>query len=173
MIKLILAVVIGAVVVVVVMQNVSTSTESSSTEETTTEKITVSISGEVNKIGTYYVETGATLSDLIAAANDVTSNADSNAYNLDYILKDNQSFYIAPIYKTGETCSQVPITKVNVNTATQEELVTINGISTSLATNIISYRTNTGQFERLEDLMEVKSIGNAVFTKMRDYCTLK
>lgn len=177
MLKLIVAIVIGAIVMISVLGKIESSassdTDTSETSSSSSNTITVSITGEVNKTGTYYINNGGTLSDLITAAGGATSNADERAYNLDYILKANQSFYIAPIYNTTDTCAQTPITKVNINTADSDELLTINGVKSNIATNIISYRTTNGSFKRIEDLKEVSYVGSATFEKMKNYVILK
>lgn len=175
MIKAIIAVIIGAVLLIVVMSNVDKATgggEDPGSSDVDT-KYTVSIEGQVNSEGTYYISSGGKLSDLIDAAGGITSNADDRAYNLDYLLKNNLSFYIAPRYDTSETCAQVEITKYNINSAPAEELQKINGVNATVATSIIAYRDNGGRFNRIEDLKEVKGIGSATLTKMRNFVTLK
>lgn len=179
MFKIIALVLIGAVVMIVTLGNIEKADSSTTTTQTTdsssssTTSFTLSISGEVNKPGTYYIGEGSTLSDLITSAGGATSNADEKAFNLDYILKNNQSFYIAPIYNNSDTCSQVEIEKVNINEASNEELQTINGVKSSLATAIVSYRTTNGDFQRIEDVKEVSGIGSVTFEKMKNYITLK
>lgn len=53
--------------------------------------------------------------------------------------------------------------KVNINTATLEELSTLKGVGTKYAERIIEYRTNIGQFAEPDDLMKVKGIGPKTF----------
>lgn len=62
--------------------------------------------------------------------------------------------------------------KVSINTATKEELMKISGIGESKALAIIEYRKNNGNFEKLEDLLEVSGIGNALFEKIKDFIEL-
>ena len=50
--------------------------------------------------------------------------------------------------------------------------MTINGISASVASSIVSYRQNDGFFETLEELLNVYGIGNATYRKVRDYVIL-
>lgn len=185
--KTVAIVLIGAVITLVVFASVenkvnstsnSTTTDTTSTDSsssTSTSKYTVSISGEVNKSGTYYIEKGGTLGDLITAANGVTSNADDRAYNLEYVLKNNQSFYIAPVNTDNDVCGLVPITKVNVNTASETELANVNALSSSskIPSNIVTYRNTNGNFERIEDLKNVSLIGSATFEKLKNYVTIK
>lgn len=175
MIKAIIAVIIGAVVMIVVMSSVDKSISDSGGGGGTTDvtNLTVSIEGQVNKEGTYYIKSGGTLGDLIEAAGKTTDNADARAYNLDYVLKNNQNFYIAPLYDTSETCSHVEITKYNINTASSEELQKISGVTSKMATGIVSYRIGGTKFNRIEDLVNVDGIGAGTLSKMRNFVTLK
>lgn len=179
MIKIIIAIVLVTVVGLVVFSAVDSATSggggNEESQEVVSETFTVSISGEVNKVGTYYVEVNSTLSTLITAAGGATSNADEKSYNLDYVLSKNQSFYIAPMYKNSETCSSEPIEKININSASSEEILAAKGftIDQNKANNIVAYRESKGAFARIEDLMEVSYIGTATFEKMKDYVTLK
>ena len=60
------------------------------------------------------------------------------------------------------------IEKININTATEEELVQLNGVGYEYAARIIEYREEWGPFETPEDLMEVKGIGPKTFEKNMD-----
>ena len=175
MIKAIIAVIIGAVVLIVVMSTVDKNISGGGGEDTPTDvtTYTVSIEGQVNKEGTYYIKSDGTLADLIEAAGGVTGNADARAYNLDYALKNNLSFYIAPLYDTSETCAQIEITKYNINSASSEELQKISGVTSKMATGIVSYRIGGTKFNRIEELVNVDGIGAGTLSKMRNYVTLK
>ena len=61
---------------------------------------------------------------------------------------------------------------VNVNTATQEQLETLNGIGPSKAKAIIDYRTKNGPFKTVEDLDKVPGIGEGVIGKIKSDVTL-
>lgn len=50
-------------------------------------------------------------------------------------------------------------TKININTATQEELVQLKGIGEDLAKRVIEYREQNGPFEKIEDITKVKGLG--------------
>jgi len=61
--------------------------------------------------------------------------------------------------------------KVNLNTATKEELLTIPNIGESKADLIIEYRNNT-PFTSIEDIMNIKGIGSGIFEKIKAYITI-
>ena len=56
---------------------------------------------------------------------------------------------------------------MNINTATKEELMTLDGIGETTANKIITYR-RTKRFLEIEDLMNVSGIGEAKFSKIKD-----
>lgn len=55
---------------------------------------------------------------------------------------------------------------VNINTASQKELMTLSGIGEAKAKAIIEYRTKT-RFKKIEDIKQVKGIGQAIFDKIK------
>lgn len=59
-------------------------------------------------------------------------------------------------------------TKVSINKGTKDQLMTLSGIGESKADDIINYRNTNGSFEKIEDLMNVKGIGEAVFAKIKE-----
>jgi len=62
--------------------------------------------------------------------------------------------------------------RVNLNTATRDELMTLPGIGASKADAIIRYREENGPFASPEDVMNISGIKSAVFTQIRDLVTV-
>lgn len=72
-----------------------------------------------------------------------------------------------------ETNKEVTVDgKVSINTATIEELMTLEGIGESKAKSIIEYRQMNGNFEKIEDLLNVTGIGENLLAKIKENITL-
>lgn len=182
MVKIFAAVLITCVVMIVVFQvidpNVNTGGNANTqlvnqNTESSQDTISVSISGEVTRAGTYVLELNTTLDDLIGVASGLTTNADELAFDTSYLLEDKASFYIAPKYDHSDVCSMEPITKVNINKDNEEGLQNVNGIGSTVAKAIVNYRNTNGKFGRIEDLKKVSGIGNATFEKIKNYIRLR
>ena len=176
MIKILIGVVIAAFVVVigflVINPDLSSVNNNSITEVVDTNGSKYSIEGEVNKAGTYVLSDGITMKDLIEAAGGLSNNADELSFYESAPLTAGSTYYIASKYDEADICSKSEINKVNINEEDEATLMTINGISTSIANSIVSYRTENGIFDTLEELMEVYGIGNATYRKIRNYVIL-
>ena len=70
----------------------------------------------------------------------------------------------------AETLSNL---QVNINTAGTEELMTLPGIGQVRAAAIIEYREREGEFEKIEDIMNVKGIGTGIFSKINSLICVK
>lgn len=60
-------------------------------------------------------------------------------------------------------------TKININKATKEELMTLSGFGETKALNVLKYRSENGNFKKIEDIMNVSGIGENVFNKIKEY----
>lgn len=65
-----------------------------------------------------------------------------------------------------------PSSPININTATQAQFESLPGIGPKVAQRILEYRQKNGQFKKLEDLMNVKGIGEKTFLKLKPYLTV-
>ena len=74
--------------------------------------------------------------------------------------------------KKSESSNKENTGKININKASQSELKQINGVGDSTANKIIDYRENVGKFKKIEDIKEVKGIGDAKFEAIKNRITI-
>ena len=150
--------------------------------------IAVHVIGAVARPGLYEFPTGVRVQDAIDAAGGMLTEADSTLLNLAELLEDGQQLDIP--YKAGSqpvattTTLQLPssvtptptadpnVELVNINTASLEELESLDGIGSATAQKIIDYRTENGPFVSIEDLINVSGIGPAVMDQIRPFITV-
>jgi competence protein ComEA len=72
----------------------------------------------------------------------------------------------------GRPAAAAPSAPVNLNTATQAQIEALPGIGPKVAQRIIEYRQKNGQFKKIEDVMNVKGIGEKSFLKLKPYLTV-
>jgi competence protein ComEA len=77
----------------------------------------------------------------------------------------------SPAAKSASTVA-APTTPVNINTATQAQLETLPGLGAKVAQRIIEYRQKNGNFKKVEDLMNVKGVGEKSFLKLKPMLTV-
>jgi len=63
--------------------------------------------------------------------------------------------------------------KININTATAEQLSSLKGIGTKKAEAIVAFRKTNGNYKKAEDIMLVKGIGEKMFAKIKGNITVK
>ena len=150
-------------------------TTTNTTSETTTKKIiVVEIKGEVYYPGVYEFEKDeVVVQDVINMAGGLTKKADTSFINLAEVVENHSSITIGTydtvsyVLKENETNQ-----KVNINTCTIDELITLDGIGETKAKNIISYRKNNGFFSSIEDIKNVEGIGESLYQKIKDHITV-
>lgn len=136
------------------------------------------VKGEVYHPGVYQMKAENRVKDLIEAAGGFTPLADDQKLNLAQLLED-QMVIVVP--KKGEEVNselaQTPTPhkkevekegKVNINTATVEELKTLKGIGEKKAEAIIEYRKQNGSFKNKEELMKVRGIGKKLYESFQE-----
>ena len=177
-------------------ENNSISVNTISTQsETNEETIVVHITGEIKKEGVIYLEKGSRIIDAIKKAGGATKQADLSQVNLAYELQDGQKIYIpnkneeiteyivdGKMSDTGsnknsekssiEGNSNYENVKININTATLAELDNLPGIGPAIAQKIIEYREEDGGFNSIEDLQNVKGIGQAKYEDIKERVTV-
>lgn len=150
----------------------------------------VQVNGAVLNPGLVRLSNGARVDDAIKAAGGSTSDADLSRLNLAKKVSDGELVVVPrigdptpnPLTSTPTprasstprpTLTATPIVLININTATAAELDKLPGIGASTAQRIIEYRQANGPFQRIEDLMKVKGIGQAEFDAIKNLIVVK
>ena len=150
-------------------------TEESSADESSPEMIIVDVAGAVNSPKVVELPADSRVADAISAAGGLTKDADTSQINQAAFLNDGEKIYIPEIGEddlTGmgvSTSIAEAASKIDINTATSEELQTLNGVGPATAEKIISYRSDVGYFRDIDELKNVDGIGDKTFEKLKDY----
>lgn len=142
------------------------------------EDLKVHVAGAVARPGVYAVQHKDRVEDVLSLAEPLPE-ADLDALNLAAYLRDEQRIYVpyrnvlGVVDAVGTIGSEIfgERGKVNLNTATKEELVTLPGIGPTLAQRIIDYRNKEGPFRAVEDLKQVSGIGEKKFQELESLVT--
>lgn len=134
------------------------------------EDIYIHISGEVKYPGIVELKSGSRLIDAVDKSGGISDDVDLDKINLAMVLEDEQKIYIPRIGEetTEETSVSTTESKVNINTADRETLMTLPGIGEKTADKIIKYRTEQS-FKSIEEIQDVPGIGPAKFNELKDY----
>lgn len=133
----------------------------------------VYVCGEVKNPGVYEFSSGSRIYQAIEAAGGMTEKADRTSINQAELLEDGEQIYVP----SGEEALRQPENdnaaaetngKINLNTATKEELQTLPGIGEAKALSILAYREANGRFKSPEEIMKIEGIKNGVFNKIKD-----
>ncbi len=137
--------------------------------------IYVDIKGEIMNPGVYKVSEETRLFQLIALAGGITGDADILAFNFSAVVRDEQVIYIPAISEEYPLITEVEDNKtselININRATLEQLDSLPGIGPATAQSIIDYRVENGEFESIDNLIEVPGIGEATLSEIREFIT--
>ncbi|MGT2930289.1 helix-hairpin-helix domain-containing protein [Streptococcus dentasini] len=162
----------------------SSSFGSSSDAHKQTDTIVVDVKGAVKAEGVYELPAGSRVTDAIKKAGGFADNANKKTVNLAQKLDDEAVVYVAA---QGEEAPEVVASsdntekssqasdnqdKVNINTASKEELQTISGIGEKRAQDIIDYREEHGGFKSLDELKNISGIGDKTYEKIAPEVTL-
>lgn len=160
------------------MKNGNSGTESGSkVVQTKDKRIVVEIKGEVKKPDVYMLDENSIIKDLIEVAGGLTENADLSNINRAKKLQDHDLIYIANKNEIANGSQNVNQSsnlnnnvqkRVNINSATIEELKTIKGIGDAKAKSIIEYREKNGGFKNIEDIKNVTGIGEKMFETIKE-----
>lgn len=170
------------------LNNISNINENQNLNETNTleeekNEIVVHITGAIKQEGVYKLEENSRLTDIVELAGGLREDADMSKINLALILEDGMKINIPSINENLEESEDKVVEntidinksennktkKININTASKEELDTLPGIGEATAQKIIEYRNKNGKFSNIEEIKEVSGIGDSKFEKIKDY----
>jgi competence protein ComEA len=143
-------------------------------------KIKVYVTGEVKHPDVYELDTDSIVKDAIEKAGGTTEKADLIAINLAKRLSDGEQVIVPSKEQTavnGTGNAQISGSnsaksgKININTASKEELMNLPGIGDVKAQAIIDYRTKNGPFKDIHEIVNVSGIGEKTFEKIKDLIT--
>ena len=130
----------------------------------------------------YQLPEGARICDVIEKAGGFTEDASVDYLNQAQTVNDGEMIYVpteeeayvrSDEYLQGERGgASADDGKININTATKEQLTSISGIGDGRAESIIKYRSEHGKFATIEDIKNVSGIGDSIFENIKDYITV-
>jgi competence protein ComEA len=131
--------------------------------------LTVYVSGAVAAPGVFTLTEDSRVEAAIQAAGGFAPGAEQEQINLAAMLKDGQQIDVPGVIDT----SHVNAGRVNVNTATVNDLDALPGIGPTTAQTIVDYRLRHGPFQIIQDLQNVPGIGPATYDRIKDYITVE
>jgi competence protein ComEA len=156
------------------------------TTTTAAPDVVVHAAGEVAAPGVYTLAPGSRVADLLAAAGGAATGADLSRVNLAAALADGQRVYVpapeevVPTVDAGTGSGAAPggggpdgsaeaaAPLVDINTASATELEELPGVGPATSAAIIAERDRRGRFSTVDDLLDVRGIGDAKLAAVRD-----
>lgn len=163
--------------------------------------VQIDVKGQVQEPGLYKLNSENRVLDAIIAAGGLTEQADTSVLNLSRKVFDEMVIIVYSKEEvadfrrikeveqvvqdrcqnaldtslTNDACieneSSIIPSKISLNQATLEMLMTLPGIGEAKAKEILSYREEIGAFESIEQLKDISGIGEAIFDKIKDFIT--
>ncbi len=132
--------------------------------------VIVYVSGAVAHPGLYRLQPTQRVSDAIVAAGGITENADRSCLpNLAAHLRDGKEYRV-PF--SGQGCKGARKAKLDINTATRDQLLAVPGMDAGLADAIISYREAYGGFTRLAELKSALGVDTTLYKQLQKSLTV-
>lgn len=144
------------------------------TPKSPVKKVSVYLSGQIKNISVVELEDNGNLRiiDAVNAAGGLTDFADTEIVNLAAPLTDGQHIHIPTkeifLQPQNISASSDSGDLVNINTADAEKLTTLKGIGPALAQRIIEYREQNGAFKNIDEIKNVRGIGDKKFSAFKD-----
>lgn len=152
-------------------------------DNSVSEPLAVEVRGAVVTPGVYELPAGSRVQDAVAAAGGLIVTADMSTINLARRVRDGEVVVIAALPLSGESALATNVTggpsndgsdstgKVNINTATAQELESLPGIGKVTAQRIIAVREANGPFHSVDDLVQIQGISTRTVEALRNLVT--
>jgi competence protein ComEA len=153
------------------------STASAGPSKAPAAELIIDVVGKVRKPGIVTVPKGSRVYQAIEAAGGLKGRVDTAALNMARVLTDGEQIVVGiePVSAPAGAAAGAPDGaggKVNLNTATAEQLDTLPGVGPVTAQAILDWREENGRFGSVEDLLDVKGIGDATLAELRDHVSV-
>ena len=159
-------------------------------EERRAEQVLVHVAGEVRRPGVYRLKDGMRIDDAVRLAGGPTRRADLGAVNLAAKIEDGRQVLVPRRARTGgaaragaagtgagaggapDAAGAGGGAPLNLNTATLEQLDTLDGVGPATAQKILDFREERGGFGSVEELGEIPGIGEKRLAALREAVTV-
>lgn len=141
-------------------------------------EVVVHAAGAVRHAGLFVLPAGSRVDDVIAAAGGAVAGADLDRVNLASPVRDGMRVFIplkgeaVPGVVAGDSPGQEQEGPVDINTADAKQLESLPGVGPATAAAILEHRSRTGAFRSIEDLLEVRGIGESKLEQLRLHVTV-
>jgi competence protein ComEA len=139
--------------------------------------VVVDVAGAVARPGVYRLTTADRVEDALKRAGGVTHHADLSQINRAAKLEDGRQILVPTRVLAARAAAAAPSAPgavapsapINLNTATLEQLDTLDGVGPATAQKILDYRKEHGGFGSVEELDQIPGIGEKRLAAMRDH----
>lgn len=139
-------------------------------------ELVIDVEGKVKRPGIITLPRGSRVHEAITKAGGLTEGANTSTVNLARVLVDGEQIIVGSTADAGATGAGggspgVVGGRVSLSSATAAQLDELPGIGPVTADAIIDFRTTHGGFQRVEDLLDVKGIGEKTLADLKDQVT--
>ncbi len=158
-------------------------------EQSAVATVFVHVAGAVQAPGMVELPSGSRVSDAVNAAGGFSSDADQLSVNLARQVTDGEQIVVGSVQSSSGNAASpeegsgssaasdsagtaAQSGKVNINTATAEQLTALKGVGDATAQKIVEYRQQNGSFKTIEDIKNVSGIGDKRYAAIKDSITV-
>jgi competence protein ComEA len=140
-------------------------------------EVVVHVVGAVARPGVQHLPAGSRIEDAVDAAGGAKPDADLSRLNLAAVLDDGEQIYVvrvgeqppaAVVGASPPVAGAAPGPPIDLNRASEAELDTLPGVGPATAAAIVATRQERGGFRSVDDLLDVRGIGEAKLAELRD-----